>query len=235
MDKASIHSAAENFALTIQTLRSKIPLEGPAKDRNFARAKDSTDVFPGPAPNYGLLPKDGTSFLFIERALRNLIHLRWGYSLIAFRMCLVTLAVMGNKAPEYTLLDHTADLGIKIRGTDLKDLFENAARALMHLMVRGGSRMKTTPMKLSVSGEDLADLMVRWLGEILYLFEGEKLVVSSIHLDSVTSSRVEATLETAPFDSKSHKILSVIKAVTYHQIEVAEKDGQWEARVIFDM
>jgi hypothetical protein len=65
VDKASIHSAAENFALTIQTLRSKIPLERPAKDRNFARAKDSTDVFPAPAPNYGLLPKDGTSVLSI--------------------------------------------------------------------------------------------------------------------------------------------------------------------------
>ena len=78
---------------------------------------------------------------------------------------------MGNKAPEYTFIDHTADLGIKIRGTDLKDLFENAARALMHLMVRGGSRVETKTMKLSVSGEDLADLMVRWLGEVLYLLE----------------------------------------------------------------
>jgi len=26
-----------------------------------------------------------------------------------------------------------------------------------------------------------------------------------------------------------------VKAVTYHQVEVKEKDGRWEARVIFDI
>jgi SHS2 domain-containing protein len=96
---------------------------------------------------------------------------------------------MSTTAPDYTLLDHTADLGIKVRGTDLKDLFQSAGKALMHLMVRADIPSKTTPMKISVSGEDLADLMVRWLGEILYLFAGEKLVVTSIRMGSVLSNR----------------------------------------------
>jgi SHS2 domain-containing protein len=138
-------------------------------------------------------------------------------------------------APDYVLLDHTADLGIKIRGTDLKDLFENAGKALMHLMLKGETLGKTSPTKITVSGEDLPDLMVRWLGEILYLFEGENLVVTSSHIHSVTPSRIEATLETVPFDSKIHEILSEIKAVTYHQIEVTDKDDRWEAKVIFDL
>ncbi|UCF57312.1 MAG: archease [Deltaproteobacteria bacterium] len=142
---------------------------------------------------------------------------------------------MSTKAPDYTLLDHTADLGIKVRGTDLKDLFESTARALMHLMVRGETPSKTAPMKIFVSGEDLADLMVRWLGEVLYLFEGENLVVTSIHIDSLSSSHLDAKLETVPFDPTTHEILSEIKAVTYHQIEVAEKGNRWEAKVIFDM
>ena len=68
----------------------------------------------------------------------------------------------------YTLFDHTADLGIKIRGSDLKNLFEEAGRALMELMIRGELFEKTSSKTISVSGGDLADLMVRWLGEILY-------------------------------------------------------------------
>ena len=142
---------------------------------------------------------------------------------------------MTTKIPDYTLLDHTADIGIRVRGTDLKNLFENAGMALMHLMLRGEPSTKNSSLKISVSGEDLSDLMVRWLGEILYLFEGDNLVVSSIKIHSVTPFRVEATLETAPFDPKIHKILSEIKAVTYHQIEVAYKGSRWEARVIFDI
>jgi SHS2 domain-containing protein len=132
-------------------------------------------------------------------------------------------------------LDHTADLGIRVYGTDLKDLFEGAGRALMHLMVKAEIPSKTHSMKISVSGEDLADLMVRWLGEILYLFAGENLVVTSIRMGSVSSSALEATLETAPFEPEIHETLREIKAVTYHQIEVTEMPNGWETKVIFDV
>jgi SHS2 domain-containing protein len=137
--------------------------------------------------------------------------------------------------PDYIILDHTADLGIKIRGTDLTNLFETAARALLHIMVRGVSNRGTSFITISLSAKDLCDLMVRWLGEILYLIDGESLVATSIKIDSLTSSRLEATLGTVPFDPRFHEILSEIKAVTYHQIEVAEKGGHWEARVIMDL
>ncbi|MBW2610481.1 MAG: archease [Deltaproteobacteria bacterium] len=137
--------------------------------------------------------------------------------------------------PDYTLLDHTADLGIKIKGTDQKDLFKSAGKALMHLLVKINPSEKQTPMKISVSGDDLEDLMVRWLGEILYLFEGENLVVTSIEIESLSPSRLEAGIETAPFNPRIHELLREIKAVTYHQIKVAERDGIWEARVIFDL
>ncbi len=143
--------------------------------------------------------------------------------------------IMTTTKPEYTLMDHTADLGIEIRGSGLKNLFEGAGSALMHLMVRGEHRGKTTSMAISVSGQDLADLMVRWLGEILYLFDGENLVVTSIQIDSVSSSRLEAILETVPFDPSAHEIHTEVKAVTYHQIEVVDKGNQWEARVILDV
>lgn len=137
--------------------------------------------------------------------------------------------------PNYTLLDHTADLGITIRGANLIDLFESAGNALIHVMLGDNPRGKTRSMKISVSGDDLADLMVRWLGEILYLFEGDDLVVTSINIDSLTSSQLEATLETVPYDPEIHEILNEIKAVTYHQIEVTNKGDIWEARVIFDL
>ncbi|MGD8226702.1 MAG: archease [Desulfobacteraceae bacterium] len=142
---------------------------------------------------------------------------------------------MNTTASDYTLLDHTADLRIKVYGTDLKDLFKGAGRALMHLMVKTEIPNKTRFMKISVSGEDLADLMVRWLGEILYLFSGESLVVSSIRIESVSASHLEATLETFPFEPEIHETLREIKAVTYHQIEVTEIANGWEAKVVFDV
>jgi SHS2 domain-containing protein len=141
---------------------------------------------------------------------------------------------MATKTPDYAFLDHTADLGINVHGEDLKNLFETAAKALMHLMIGGESQAKTSDMNITVSGQDLPDLLVRWLGEILYLFEGEDLVVTSIHIDFLSLSRLDAALKTVPFDPTVHRIHSEIKAVTYHQIQVIEKGSVWEAQVIFD-
>ena len=135
----------------------------------------------------------------------------------------------------YTLLDHTADLGIRTWGADLKKLFENAGMALMDVLIRGVSPKRALPTKISLTGEDLSDLMVRWLGEILYLLDGETRVVTSIRIVDIRPTGLDADLETVPFDPELHEILNEIKAVTYHQIEVAEKENRWEAQVIFDL
>ena len=135
----------------------------------------------------------------------------------------------------YILLDHTADLGIRTWGPDLEKLFENAGMALMDLLISGESSKKAFPKKISLKGDDLADLMVRWLGEILYLLEGEMLVVTSIRMADIRPARLDADLKTVPFDPEIHEILNEIKAVTYHQIEVSERANRWEARIIFDL
>ena len=142
---------------------------------------------------------------------------------------------MDSEKPDFILLDHTADLGIMVRGKDLYDLFERAAKSMMHVMVKSRPPRKTNSNKLSVDGEDLADLMVRWLGEILYIFEGEKKVVTDVGIDSISPSHLDATIETVFFDPNLHDILCEIKAVTYHQIEVGKKDDYWETRIIFDL
>jgi SHS2 domain-containing protein len=142
---------------------------------------------------------------------------------------------MDSEKQDYVVLNHTADSGIMVCGTDIRNLFENTATAMMQIMVSSRHTEKTRTIKLSLDEQDLPGLMVRWLGEILYLFAGEKEVVTDVKIDAISPSHLEATLESMPFDPDLHEILCEIKAVTYHQIEVAKKDDYWEARVIFDL
>ena len=144
---------------------------------------------------------------------------------------------MDSKKPDFTLLDHTADLGIIVRGRNLRTLFEVAAKSMMYIMVKAKPADTTTTktFNLSLEGYDMADLMVRWLGEILYLFEGEHELVTGVEITSVSHSHLDATLEIVFFDTNLHEILCEIKAVTFHQIEVVKKDDHWETRIIFDL
>jgi SHS2 domain-containing protein len=143
---------------------------------------------------------------------------------------------MDSDKPDFSLLDHTADMGILVRGINIKSLFEEAAKSMMYIMITCPPDVEEThAVKVSIKGNDLADLMVRWLGEILYLLEGEKKVVADAFISAIYPSQLEATLQTIPFDPNLHEILTEIKAVTYHQIAVTEKDDHWEARIIFDL
>jgi len=132
-------------------------------------------------------------------------------------------------------LDHTTDMGIRVTGPTLEDLFENAAQSLMKIMIKKRPAGKTSLFRLSVTGDDLPDLMVRWLGEILYLFEGESKVVMDMDIDAVTDTRIDATVHTVPFNPTLHEVVTEIKAVTYHRIEVVRRKDGWQATVIFDL
>ena len=143
---------------------------------------------------------------------------------------------MFNKnSPDYIILNHTADMGIELEGSDPSDLFKNAGRAFTHIMF-GEIRSKgPDTIKISLAGDDYSDLMVRWLTEILYLFEGSRLIVTDITINSLSPAAMDAMLAATPFDPSQHEILREIKAVTYHQIEVTRTDETWKARIIFDL
>jgi SHS2 domain-containing protein len=137
--------------------------------------------------------------------------------------------------PFYHIIDHTADLGIIVRGRDVNRLFVNAANAMIDLMIKRKRGNAQVFRDILIDAEDFSDLMVRWLGEILYLFVADKLIVDSIKIKSIRQNELKATLAFASFKPAHHRVLREIKAVTYHQISVCKVNDEWEARVIFDI
>ena len=142
---------------------------------------------------------------------------------------------MNHHFLNYQIIDHTADLGMVVQGADVKRLFIDAAHAMLDLMVKGDMSEKRAQREISIAGDDFADLMVRWLVEILYLFYAERLLTTGVVIKSISPTRLRAELSFARFRKAHHQVVREIKAVTYHQILVEEKDDGWEARVIFDI
>ena len=135
----------------------------------------------------------------------------------------------------YRFFDHTADFGLEIFGDDAPSLFEEAAKALFELITPIASPKQCDQHEVDVSGDDWADLMVNWLRELLYLWNGESLLVRNIELNSLEETRLLADVACEAYDPDRHEIRNEIKAVTYHQIDVGPFDNGWRARVIFDI
>ena len=136
---------------------------------------------------------------------------------------------------KYELIDHTADFGVHVFGKDAEALFANAAFALLSLVTDIRALKGENKKTITVTGSDWPDLMVNWLREILYLWSGNELLVKSAKIQKITASEINAILCYDCYDPDRHVIKNEIKAVTYHQIQVAPCPRGWEARIIFDV
>jgi len=139
------------------------------------------------------------------------------------------------KKTTYELLDHTADFGIHVFGDNAKNLFQNAAMAMMDQLVETVDLLAREERRITIQGNDWPDLMVNWLREILYLCVGEELFVQSIRIESIAETCLTVHLWIDPFSAERHTLRSEIKAVTYHQVQVFETANRWEAKIIFDI
>jgi len=140
-----------------------------------------------------------------------------------------------NGEPYYETFDHTADLGIRVFGKDAVDLFAKSGTALFELITETGSTAAEAQVTLTVSGVDWPDVMVNWLRELLYLWTGRELLVVTIEIQSLEEFRIVADVGLVPFRPEVHPILQEVKAVTYHGLDVQQKNGGWEATIIFDI
>ncbi|OGP74428.1 MAG: hypothetical protein A2V86_17015 [Deltaproteobacteria bacterium RBG_16_49_23] len=135
----------------------------------------------------------------------------------------------------FEVLDHTADIGLIVYGEDLKTLFENAGEAFFHLITDLKRVRQKEERQIELKEESLERLMVDWLNELLYLHDVEHLLFKSFNVEVAEEGRLRAKVKGEPFQEGVHVIKTMVKAATYHQIQVKREDGGWRAQVILDL
>jgi SHS2 domain-containing protein len=136
---------------------------------------------------------------------------------------------------KYELIDHTADFGIRVFGFNSRELFSNAAWALFDRLTEMEAISGNDSCKITVFGDDWPDLMVNWLREVLYLWNGKERLVKSVEILSLSEKKLSAKIYFDAYTPNRHIIKTEIKAVTYHQVYVKSGPFGWEAGIIFDI
>jgi SHS2 domain-containing protein len=135
----------------------------------------------------------------------------------------------------YRIFDHTADLGVEIYGKTIPELFANAAFAVFDIITDLRCVRATEERQLVIEGSGWEDLLVNYLREILYLFNGEGFLLKECEIRKFDRNRLEIRVSGERFDPAQHRINAEIKAVTYHQAAVTQIPDGWMGRVIFDV
>ncbi|HEY4644253.1 MAG TPA: archease [Bacteroidota bacterium] len=135
----------------------------------------------------------------------------------------------------YSILEHPADLGIEARGRSLREAFEEAAVALTSIIVDIDSVSVKVDRDLTVDAGDIESLLVRWLSELLYLYDGEGFLCKEATVRQFSPTRLDATIRGEPLSEGKHRMRTDVKAVTYHQLLVREDENGGYVRVYLDI
>jgi SHS2 domain-containing protein len=136
----------------------------------------------------------------------------------------------------FEFFEHTADIGARVYGATLPELFENAARAMFaamgELRKSGGRSQKSVELR----AETAEDLLHDWLTELLFEVSANQMVYDHFGFEQLDAGHLKASLSGGAIDFSKSQPREEIKAVTYHQLRVEQlPDGSWQATIIFDV
>ena len=137
---------------------------------------------------------------------------------------------MDNTRSGFEEIEHTADWALRVWAPDLPQLFALAAQGMYGLMEIVLAQEGRSARTVEVEGIDNESLLVAFLSELLYASEMERLGFDcfAVHL---SGERLQAQVEGAPIVRQKKEI----KAVTFHNLQIQERDGIWWVTIVFDV
>lgn len=130
----------------------------------------------------------------------------------------------------YVELEHTADWALKVWAPDLEMLFITAAKGMYDLSEISFAQNETQDVRIQLDAPDDETLLVDFLSELLFYGEIDNVAFHKFNL-ILEGSSLRALLTGSPILSRKKEI----KAVTYHNLEITERDNKLEVIIVFDV
>ena len=135
----------------------------------------------------------------------------------------------------YEHFEHTADLGLRVRASDLPSLFADAGRGLFAMFVDNPEEIQPVEtVQFDIAGTDRDYLLFDWLNELLYTFESRHLLLGEFDVQ-ITDQGLTATARGEPLNPARHQLGHEVKAITYHGLKLEQQPHGWLAEVIVDV
>lgn len=134
----------------------------------------------------------------------------------------------------YEVLEHTADLRLRIWGRGEEQLFREALMAMMEVMKPKARAMKheKKARNIRVQSQDITSLLVDFLNEVLTLSQTNKEVYTEISFKRLDEQEIQAELS----GFSVPKFEEDIKAVTYHEADIRKNaEGNLETNLVLDV
>jgi SHS2 domain-containing protein len=131
----------------------------------------------------------------------------------------------------YKVLEHPADLKLKIFGRDLPELFCNLVKAIAQETKSEKLEVRNREWEdVEIESPDLFSLFVDFANEIVSRSDESGKIYTDCEIPEISETKLRAKISGIKADKKLD-----IKAATYHEGYVKKIDNRWEAVILFDI
>ena len=131
--------------------------------------------------------------------------------------------------------EHDADIGVRGIGPTKPLAFEQAALALIAVMVDPSCVQNRESIAVTCEAPDDELLLAEWLNALVYEIATRGMLFGDVKV-SIDGTRLTAELTGEHIDPQRHRPAVEVKGATYTTLRVAqEKDGTWIAQTVVDV
>jgi SHS2 domain-containing protein len=135
----------------------------------------------------------------------------------------------------YRITPHHSELAVKVFGSSKLELFQNSGWALFDVTTDIEKIETKDCVPLEVEGTDQDDLLVNWVRELLYLYQGSGYLLKEFRISELGDKLVKAEACGEKIDPDRHEIKKEIMAIAYDKSRMAKTGDQWTAQLIFEV
>lgn len=135
----------------------------------------------------------------------------------------------------FEILEHTADIILRVRGHNARELLLAATNGLYAVLGTIETGPDTEKITLSLHAESIDDLLHDWLAEVLYYATTRHRHLQDIRFLDLSDTTLTASAAAAPIDLDRTEFDREVKAVTYHGLAVKRTPEGLTADVVLDI
>lgn len=135
---------------------------------------------------------------------------------------------------KYKFIDNlTSDVMYEAYGKNLKEVFENAAIALLSVICKIDKVKPEKKSEYEFKAENAGELMINWLQGIIAIIDTEQMFFSKVEVKEIDEQKVKARFYGESIRPELGE--TVVKAVTYYKYKFEKIDKGYKATVSLDI
>jgi len=137
--------------------------------------------------------------------------------------------------PAWEHFHHEADVGIRGMGNTLSEAFEQAALAMIAVVIAPENILLRQSVTISISAPDHEFLLTEWLNSLIYEMAVRRLLFGHFEV-SIQNHSLHALAWGEPIDLTRHQPAVELKGATLTELKVQQTDkGYWIAQCVVDV